>query len=42
MPNEIELIDEYENCKRNMDNSKKFQLFRKNLFNQIFKKVQNI
>ena len=42
LPNEIELIDEYKNCKKNMDINKKFQLFGKSRFNQIFKKGKNI
>ena len=42
LPNEIKLIDEFQKCKNNMNNKKKFQLFEKNKFIEIFKKGNNI
>jgi len=42
LPIEIKLIDGFQKCKNNMDNKKKFQLFEKNKFIEIFKKGENI
>jgi hypothetical protein len=42
LPNEINLIDEYKICKKNMDIKKKFQIFGKDAFDKIFKKGKNI